>query len=94
MMAHVPARGRARLAAVVTTTISLTIAASSSLAPAHAGKSGAQGSVRGDVHGSVVKSQPNPVVRDHRGGGNPGGGVVVGPGKERHPGGLCAGWFC
>lgn len=37
---------------------------------------------------------PDPVVRDHRGGKNPGGGVTVTGDKPRpkHP--LCAGWFC
>jgi hypothetical protein len=61
---------------------------------AQAGKSGSamDVSVRGSTTGTAGR---DPAPRDHRGGTNPGGGVVVKDGKpHRNGGGLCAGWFC
>jgi hypothetical protein len=51
-----------------------------------AGATAPRGGVLGGAHDGT------PVVRDHRGGKNPGGGVVV-TSKPR-PGPICAGWAC
>jgi hypothetical protein len=54
-----------------------------------AGTTAPRGGVLGGAH------QGTPMVRDHRGGQNPGGGVVVtSQPRKPKPGPLCAGWFC
>jgi hypothetical protein len=62
---------------------------------AQAGKSApaANAGVRATTTGTAARD-PNPVVRDHRGGANPGGGLTVTGGKPRPKSPLCAGWFC
>jgi hypothetical protein len=56
---------------------------------------GSHAGERGPITGTAGKGDPNPVVRDHRGGAGGGGGVTVTEGKPRpRGGGLCAGWFC